>query len=90
MAVLRAKTDRQLVNIINATIDRAYRLLRSGVDEESYTLAEDAYCEAFRLASALHNAPEIQKCPIFAKVRHLREALDRYSERSGMRIAAAC
>ena len=90
LAELRAKTDRQLIDLIAGCLERGYALLESPGDEESYILAEDAYCEAFRLASALYTLPEIEHRRLAASLERLRHLLDRHSKRLDLRARAAC
>jgi hypothetical protein len=87
LAVLRAKTDRQLIDIIASTLDRGYALLQYPAGEESLTLAEDVYCEAFRLSSALYDVPAIERRRVIARLKRFRQLLDKSV---GVRIAAAC
>ena len=90
LAELRAKTDRQLIELVMANLERGHALLESPVDEESYTLAEDAYCEASRLASALYTLPEIEHRRLIVNLENLRRLLDRHSVRLNLRAEAAC
>ena len=90
LAELRAKTDRQLIDLVAGCLERGYALLESPADEESYTLAEDAYCEAFRLSSALYTLPEIEHRRLAGRLERLRRLLDRRSLGLNLRAQAAC
>ena len=96
LAELRAKTDRQLVNLITGKLERGCALLR-GVDgagwdvrHESYNQAEEVYREAARLASAVGPMSEIEHHRMRNRLDNLRKALDAYSHRANRRVHAAC
>jgi hypothetical protein len=96
LAELRAKTDRQLVNLIAGRIEHAQHLLRVLDEtpwqcaEAAYRRAEDAYREAARLAGALHTLPEIERHRLQAKLDAVRQSLDRRAAPVNFQVQAAC
>ncbi len=82
---LRAKTDRQLVTIINHTIDRGLILARVHNGDNSPRNAENACLEAARLLTRVYNLSE--RIRLTARLAELRNALETHAE---AKVRAAC
>ncbi len=87
-AILRAKTDRELVTVISHQLERGLRLART--DSAPRTEAERAYAEAVLLLPRVYALPEAERRWLENRISELRAALDeRYREPSRTRAAAS-
>ena len=76
LAELRAKTDRQLLALVSAQLDRALALAEAG---EYLIRAEEIYREVRRLLPLAESASHAEWCRLTARMKRLREVLDSYS-----------
>ena len=73
-AILRAKTDRELVAVIAHQLDRGLRLAR--MDSAPRAEAERAYAEAVLLLPRVYALPEAERRWLENKISDLRQRLD--------------
>ncbi len=82
LARLRAKTDRQVIALIDQALEVGLRLARdantsgNGDQAERRAKAEIAYAEAVTLLRFVYDFPEPQRRRLEAQARELRETLD--------------
>jgi hypothetical protein len=85
LAGLRAKTDRQLLQLINSRLERGLRLARLHVTVCSNTVndcqdqhrakAEGAYAEALKLLPTVYDPDELERRQIESKLDELQTVL---------------
>ncbi len=99
MAMLRARTDRQLMTLIERKLDlaltEAVRLAESCEPDseaaaETQRRAEEACAEADQLLRVLGRAGASERALLESKRRELRRLLDDYCPDCGGRVRAAC
>jgi hypothetical protein len=100
LAQLRARTDRQLVELISARLDHGFSYSRVLATRESqgdwaalrefHQRAENAWCEAHRLLPALDGAAENDRTALLRRAEVLREELDRFTAKAFPIRRAAC
>ena len=100
LAQLRARTDRQLVELISARLDRGYAYARALAAPESEAQraavaefqqrAEDAWREAHRLLPALNGIAETDRAALLRRAAILREILDQFAAATVPIRQAAC
>ncbi len=74
LAILRAKTDRDLVAVITSQLERGLRLAEIGYGPRAE--AERAYTEAVLLLPRVYSLSEAERRRLETKVAELRQALD--------------
>jgi len=83
LAVLRAKTDRELLTIIKHDLRLGLHLATVASEfegsERPRAKAGNAYAEAMRLLSKVYSVSEPEWREIEAQLQQLRKALDRHS-----------
>ncbi len=100
LAQLRARTDRQLVGLISARLDRGFAYARvlaardsqaqGAAVSEFHRRAEDAWREAHHLLPALDGTAEIDRAALLHRAGILREVLDQYAVETFPIRQAAC
>ncbi len=100
LAQLRARTDRQLVELISARLDQGFsyaRVLAAQDSEPQWTTirefqgrAEDAWREAHHLLPALNGVAESDRASLLHRVNVLREVLDQFAAETYPVKRAAC
>ncbi len=100
LAQLRARTDRQLVELISAKLDRGFSYARALASRDSKApweatrefqqRAEDAWCEAHHLLPALNGPAEKDRALLQLRERILREVLDQFAVETVPIKRAAC
>jgi hypothetical protein len=100
LAQLRARTDRQLAELISATLDRgfAYARILAARDSQAewaaarefHERAKSAWCEARRLLPALDGSAEKERAALLRRAEMLREELDRLAAEMFPVRRAAC
>jgi len=100
LAQLRARTDRQLVELISARLDRGFAYARVLAARDSQAQgaavsefeqrAEDAWREAYHLLPALRGVAETDRAALLRRTQILREVLDQFAAESAPIKRAAC
>jgi len=100
LAQLRARTDRQLVELISAALDRGFayaRVLDATKSQAEWTAsrefhqrAKNAWCEARRLLTALDGSEEKDHAALLRRAEILRAELDQLSAEIFPVRRAAC
>jgi hypothetical protein len=79
LASLRAKTDRELIAIIDSALERGLGLLRrrtnEGVVDQHRAEAEQAYTEATKLLSAVYGLSDPERFQLEGKLAEIRRSL---------------
>lgn len=95
LAGLRAKTDQELVRLVDSGLERALRLVGTysskdgdGPDQVR-TKAEKACTDAARLLPKIYDLSEFERQRLEAKLWELRKALDGLSQSGGPRTQTA-
>lgn len=95
LAGLRAKTDQQLIRLVDSGLERALRLVStsSAKDydgaEQLRAKAEKACADAAKLLPKIYALSELERQRLEARLRELRAALDRLSESGGPQARTA-
>jgi hypothetical protein len=100
LAQLRARTDRQLVELISARLDRGFAYARVLAARDSQAQgaavrefeqrAENAWREAHHLLPALNGIAETDRAALLRRAGILREVLDQFAAESAPIKRAAC
>ncbi len=100
LAQLRARTDRQLMELISAKLDHGFAYMRVLATRDSQSewatvreleqRAEDAWREAHRLLPALDGAAETERAALLRRAGILREVLDQFAAEAAPIKRAAC
>jgi hypothetical protein len=100
LAQLRARTDRQLVDLISARLDHGFSYARVLAAQDSQPQwatvrefqqrAEDAWREAHHLLPALNGIAEAERAALLRRVQILREILDQFAAETYPVKRAAC
>ncbi|HEY9141825.1 MAG TPA: hypothetical protein VIN93_13090 [Bryobacteraceae bacterium] len=100
LAQLRARTDRQLVELISAKLDHGFSYARVlaardaqapwAAAREFHQRAEDAWREAHHLLPALDGVAETDRAVLLRRVQILREVLDQFAAETLPIKRAAC
>lgn len=100
LAQLRARTDRQLVELISAKLDHGFAYARVLATRESQApwaaaqefqqRAEDAWHEAHHLLPALYGIAETDRAVLLRRAEILREVLDQFAAEAFPIRRAAC
>jgi hypothetical protein len=89
LAELRAKTDRQLVILLQSRLDDGLRSARASA-EETRADAARTYSEALALLLTVRAATEAERRPLESKLARLRELLHARPVHAVARMQAAC
>lgn len=100
LAQLRARTDRQLAELISAALDRGFAYARViaatkshaewSASREFHRRAKDAWCEARRLMPALDGSAEKDRVALLRRAEMLRLELDQLAAELFPVRRAAC
>jgi hypothetical protein len=100
LAQLRARTDRQLVELISARLDRGFAYARVLAARDSQVQgaavrefeqrAESAWREAHQLLPALRGITESDRAALLRRAETLREVLDQFAAEAVPIRRAAC
>jgi len=100
LAQLRARTDRQLVELISARLDHGFSYARVMAAQDSLPQwttvrefqkrAEDAWREAHHLLPALDGVAEPERAALLHRTQILREVLDQFAAETYPVKRAAC
>lgn len=100
LAQLRARTDRQLVELISARLDHGFSCARVLAAQDSQPQwatvrefqqrAENAWREAHQLLPALDGVAETDRAALLRRVEILREVLDQFAAETYPIQRAAC
>ncbi|HEY1221287.1 MAG: hypothetical protein ABSE42_07235 [Bryobacteraceae bacterium] len=100
LAQLRARTDRQLAELISAKLDRGFAYARVLAVRDSQSewatlrgfeqRAENAWREAHRLLPALNGVVETDRIALLRRAAILREVLDQFAAEARPIKRAAC
>lgn len=100
LAQLRARTDRQVMELISARLDRGFACARVLAARESQAQAaavrefqqraEDAWREAHHLLPALSGIAETDRADLLRRAETLREVLDQFAAETFPIRRAAC
>lgn len=79
LAELRAKTDRQLLQVILRELDRALPMAKAAANKASplYIRAEKTYIKVRPLVSRIEAVTEDERAKLEAKLKEVQVALDR-------------
>ena len=95
LAGLRAKTDQQLIRLVDSGLERALHLVStwsakdSDGAEQLRAKAEKACADAAQLLPKIYGLSDLERQRRETKLRELREALDRLSESGGPQARTA-
>jgi hypothetical protein len=92
LADLHAKTDRQLMELINRKLDLGLTLASEPLPEasDSHSAAQSAYNEARLLLPLMRRASRAERARLEERFARLRHLLERFARRAGNRVQAAC